>query len=1383
MPDVQWAQASQFNWAFDNLGGTPLQEAVAGNWSNAAAAVQEDGRVLIASPNPGGGQVFYVRGVWRRDTGFPWDGFWAEPLAGDPRNYYLGGSFSHQGACTALTLGTALPPGTEVQLYYIYLTGERAARYDPLNTYPCIRRACRSRDDYTYDFAVDRLLDLMVLLQVAGREQGRDYAALISFLWEAFKPREESLVPPLVHDSFERQQWDRGNCLMYRGATAGATFQDFQTELAAGAPGRVLQVRATLPTTGDAVWFGYGLDWSLEAEPFRSMDRVRFALKGQAASRRVHQLTKLGSGSATLVVLGDYTPQEQRRFVVQIQQAGEVGQATCRWSRDGGLTWVAQGLITGDRQHPLTLEAGLEIYWEPGSGPDFTAGDTWTFWGGDPGEHPRRLLVTLNGSGPEDADPWGPAHTYVHALPDRFPDLTDFEIPFSQFWRRENLVDDGDRVRATWGTWYAATHADASDLYLSDREETEVILGETFYTQRQVTWNLSPYVTAFGVWAGIDTNRLNSAGRAKVNFLIKPVVSGANSLTIRVKVKDARGSYFHRDVAVPVNTWQRVVVNLADLILESGQTPLTHPLQVVDIGIPSSPPSNGSFWLTDLKFDEHLTFAGASRLRLLEFKLEQQGLAEHEWWLDEVGLNLEAQDPYPYAPRLAISLTPYGQNPWRGPTPVHYAQPLGPYLVGALNLSQNYLNLLRDAQDDFHNRYGGLKGPIMPVHTRNDVENISLCGEEDFNRFSWWPRHRDFGQTGGFWHFNGALTDASGRGRTLAWQGGGSPAFTTGICQPGDTAVSLDGSHFLTLADTQALTVGTEDFTLEAVVKPGNLTGAGCILSKLDPGAGGFELFIDPAGRVRLRLQDQTGATDLAPVPELSLAPGAYHYVAVSVDRDGQVTFGVDGDLSQAAAVRPGSLANSQNFTVGRASANPEFFFHGQIDLLRVHQGRALSGIELQDREQIIRGRLNGSAYPEVGCALGQFWAFLRLAQYFYVTNDAAAWEILENWLAWLDACGAPEGGGWQFPFYFSEYGFAYGSYDPGAAAAVALGCLSIYLRNGSQAAAVWARRLLDDLRLNRWESEFGGYKSDYHHAWLNALVLQAFGLAVNGRAGQAHAFAALPEDRQHFDRLIAWVFKNSGDVKPNVLNADLMPFSYCEDLDLWDYAPNYLAMRQMGSLEAVVLMAGAALEYALAQGDWTWFQRLLRFILLDNLAVLSPSQIKTLTAACDQAGLKNLVRLRYADYDRDNARYAEARDQAAMDAWGEQAVDLDFRYGSPVVLENPETAAVLASRLLKRLSTPWELAQVETWLEGVRLELGDTVAVSSEFHGLSQAEFTVFGKETDLGRRAMHLDLRRPLNFSWSWAVDYSGAADQANAIDQPSIEDVNWEYRSFAG
>lgn len=96
-------------------------------------------------------------------------------------------------------------------------------------------------------------------------------------------------------------------------------------------------------------------------------------------------------------------------------------------------------------------------------------------------------------------------------------------------------------------------------------------------------------------------------------------------------------------------------------------------------------------------------------------------------------------------------------------------------------------------------------------------------------------------------------------------------------------------------------------------------------------------------------------------------------------------------------------------------------------------------------------------------------------------------------------------------PIWFSEYGFTYGTGDPGVAASVALGCLYIYLRNGGATAQTWDRRLLDDLRINRQSGEFGGYlyKSDYHYAWLNGLVPHAFGLAVTGRSGQICVFPA----------------------------------------------------------------------------------------------------------------------------------------------------------------------------------------------------------------------------------------------------------------------------------
>ena len=87
------------------------------------------------------------------------------------------------------------------------------------------------------DKAVDRLLDLMTCLHFAGAAQRQDYTPQLRFLWEAFASREASRIPPLLQDSFERQSWDRGEHLMYRGATPGpGAFQIFQNEAAVGGP-------------------------------------------------------------------------------------------------------------------------------------------------------------------------------------------------------------------------------------------------------------------------------------------------------------------------------------------------------------------------------------------------------------------------------------------------------------------------------------------------------------------------------------------------------------------------------------------------------------------------------------------------------------------------------------------------------------------------------------------------------------------------------------------------------------------------------------------------------------------------------------------------------------------------------------------------------------------------------------------------------------------------------------------------------------------------------------------------------------------------------------------------------------------------------------------
>ncbi|MFP3866872.1 MAG: LamG-like jellyroll fold domain-containing protein [Desulfobacteraceae bacterium] len=1032
MGRIQWAKAAQFNWTFDNMGGTPLMEAVHGNWSGASGqtAVAPDGQVYLQSPLLGGGQVYYLRGVWQASAVFPWNGFWAAPESGDKVNYYTGGSFRNQDNLTIITLGTGLPAGTAVQVYYVYLTGEQEDKYGALNSYPCIRPAYRERGDYTYDFAVDRILDLMATLHFAGRERGRDYSKIIEFLWEAFYARQFSLNGPLIMDNFERGRWDKGSYLLYQDSTLGpGGFEKFAIEVyprnageepnppaAAEGPRALRAVLNDYTTSGFSAWWGYGMNWSLAESPFSNIDQVRFRLRGDGTPSQIRNVAKIkfpasgNTGSATLIIHDAYHHGDNLKYEIQITKAGDIGEAEFSWAvYDYQETQLEHqtGVKTSGREMPIALSNGIRVYWEPGASNDFELNDYWSFWAGDPETHPRRLQVLLNDSQPEDVDPWGAAHTFVHALPDRFTELTQFAVNFSQFWRIDNIVDDRDRRRCQWGRWYYPGEGGKCLITISDREETETIQEEIFYTQRQISWVSSGPVYSLGAWVGVDSTQVDSTGRTNVNFLLSPSIANVSSQNIRVKVQDVHGHYFYKDENVTIGSWQRVAINFSDFMPENAGDVLDHPINLIDIGIANNPPDAGVFLITDIKFDDHKAFASAGRLRLLEFKYSEIPLILSQapaWWLDDVGVNLEAGDDYPYTPRLAISLSPYGQNAWRGPTLVHYAHPLAPYLVDRHDLKTTYLQLHRDSQDEFHSRYAGTKGAIVPVHTRNDIENIALCGEENFGEFGWWPRYRHYYKVVGFWHFNQGLSDASGKGHTLVWQGGGEPVYTTGICQPGNTSVVLDGSHYVSHANHNDFNMGTEDFTLEFVFKRDDLAQRTLLDKRNISGYIGYHVHIMADGRVLIQLTDSGGSVNHFPVPPIYLDDtDNFHYLGISVDRDGQIIFCYDGSLATVTAKRPGSLDNSNDLKLGAHITNAGHTFLGKFDLIRLTKGRALGSQELQDNCQIARNQLNGSAYPEVGHGLGQYWAFYRLAEYYFTSNDPAAWEILENWLNWFN--------------------------------------------------------------------------------------------------------------------------------------------------------------------------------------------------------------------------------------------------------------------------------------------------------------------------------------------------------------------------------------------
>ncbi len=772
---------------------------------------------------------------------------------------------------------------------------------------------------------------------------------------------------------------------------------------------------------------------------------------------------------------------------------------------------------------------------------------------------------------PDDTDPFGEAHTFVHAVCDYYPQYRTFEIDFSQFWRLGNIIDCRDRKPGRWGYWsnHQTETGSPYEILTYDVEEENEIAGETFYTKQRFGWNLDPAtLLALGFYVGTPAG-VDSAGATNVNYLIRQFTDG--DLTIRTKVRDSNGNYFYHNDDIAPNAWVRNTINLAAFLpLEIGDV-LAHPLTLVEVGIAASPPAQATIEVIDLKFDDHLTFTGSSNLRIVEFKHQETSLRiadSPDWYIDDFGFDLSVDDPYPYVPRLAISLNAYGRNPWRGPTLIHYSHPLAPYLVNRFDIKNTELQLHTDAQAEFYDRYGGDIGPNMPVHTRNDIENIALCGEENFNTFCWWPD------------------------------------------------------------------------------------------------------------------------------------------------------------------------------------------------------------------------------YPETTHALAQLWSFYRLAEYFFVSNDAGAWNVLDNWLTWLSTHVIADGSGWKFPIWFGdevgEGGFIYDddAYDPGAAASIVVGCLYIYMRNGDERALDLAQKILADLRLYRASGDYGGYlyKSDYHYAWMNAIVLHAFGMAVVGRAGQAYVYPFTAADETHFQLMMNNFWQMSGDSKPNLLNADFIPFHDCEPHDIWDYAPDYLFMKEMGSMEGVVLMMHAAIDVGLYTGSFFWFNRLLEFMIRLGQATISDNQVYSVNSHFMTSQMATQVALTYGDYRRDNSLYVEASDQGMVDLMGEIKNMVHLHYGSPVITEDANTAQKICDRNLEYFANPKEMVQVVADLSAARFDLNDAIKLQSQFHGYENDNFFLTRRLYDKRKLRVVLDLMRSVNYSPSWAVDVDGSDYDSYAIFSNSDQDDYWTDRAYA-
>ena len=504
--------------------------------------------------------------------------------------------------------------------------------------------------------------------------------------------------------------------------------------------------------------------------------------------------------------------------------------------------------------------------------------------------------------------------------------------------------------------------------------------------------------------------------------------------------------------------------------------------------------------------------------------------------------------------------------------------------------------------------------------------------------------------------------------------------YGSGICQPGNTSLYFDGSNNICfLFSGTDFLFGVDDFSIETVIKFGT-PGSICLICDVyDPGQLSWIFNKSPSTNLLSFSYSLSGTslTTISVPAGYEITDTNFHHIVVTRS-DGYIDFYIDGN--QVAALE---FSEDDYLFDSTAPLKVGPMINVSLDRLAIYKGRALAVDEIAERWQVVQGQLNGSNYPEVGYCLGQLWAFYRLAEYFFVSNDAGAWGVLDNWLTWLDTYVVADGAGWKFPIWFHEYGFIYDavsefSFDAGAAGSIVVGCLYVYMRNGDSRALMLAQRLLEDLRLYRASGDYGGYlyKSDYHYAWMNALVAHAFGMAIVGRASAAYVYPFTTADETHFQNIMNNFWLMSGDSKPNLLNSDLIPFHDAEPHDIWDYAPDYLFMKEMGSMEGVVLMMHAALDWALYSGSYHWFNVLLEFMIRLGQATLGEQQIYKVNSNFTTTQVATKVNLSYGDYRRDNTLFVEEKDQSMIDLLGEIRTSLVMHYGSPVITEDANTAA-----------------------------------------------------------------------------------------------------------
>jgi hypothetical protein len=160
-----------------------------------------------------------------------------------------------------------------------------------------------------------------------------------------------------------------------------------------------------------------------------------------------------------------------------------------------------------------------------------------------------------------------------------------------------------------------------------------------------------------------------------------------------------------------------------------------------------------------------------------------------------------------------------------------------------------------------------------------------------------------------------------------------------------ENCLTLNGAEYVEIPDSEVLNFGTGDFSIEAWIKT-SAQGYMRIVDKRDASSG-YTLNVNTSEIINLELNDGTGNSSYTATTNIS--DGDWHHIVASADRDGNVTFYVDGSSDGTADIsaKSGSIDSTSDLFIGTdAPSGGSSEFDGMLDDVRIYS-QALSSDEV----------------------------------------------------------------------------------------------------------------------------------------------------------------------------------------------------------------------------------------------------------------------------------------------------------------------------------------------------------------------------------------------------------------------------------------------------